>query len=152
VNFLDTSRHYGFGRSEERSGAVIGEQGSLPEGLVISTKLDRGPEINALIPLAPDLADAAQHLGRDAVILHDGIPIAKTAELPLDHKGPDPFGGFVQQGGAGFLVRTVLSGIKCAQRRKGLFDLAAQVSESLRLLLEDFIVEYAPSGLWVEAG
>jgi hypothetical protein len=117
---------------------------------VISTKLDRDPETNVLISFAPDLADAAQHLGRDAVFLHDGIPIAKTAELPLDHKGPDPFGGFVQQGGAGSLVRTVLSGIKCAQRRKGLFDLAAQVSESLRLLLEDFAVEYAPSGLWVK--
>ncbi|MGO9744126.1 MAG: aldo/keto reductase [Roseiarcus sp.] len=40
VNFLDTSRIYGFGRSEERIGAVIRERG-LPKGFVIATKLDR---------------------------------------------------------------------------------------------------------------
>jgi D-threo-aldose 1-dehydrogenase len=41
VNFLDTSRNYGFGRSEERIGAVIAERGGLPKGFVLSTKLDR---------------------------------------------------------------------------------------------------------------
>lgn len=41
VNFLDTSRNYGFGRSEERIGEVIRERGGLPKGFVISTKLDR---------------------------------------------------------------------------------------------------------------
>jgi D-threo-aldose 1-dehydrogenase len=41
VNFLDTSRNYGFGRSEERIGDVIRERGGLPQGFVISTKLDR---------------------------------------------------------------------------------------------------------------
>ena len=41
VNFLDTSRNYGFGRSEERVGDVIRERGGLPPGFVISTKLDR---------------------------------------------------------------------------------------------------------------
>lgn len=41
VNFLDTSRNYGLGRSEERVGEVIAERGGLPEGFVISTKLDR---------------------------------------------------------------------------------------------------------------
>jgi D-threo-aldose 1-dehydrogenase len=46
VNVLDTSRIYGFGRSEERIGAVIRERGGLPEGFVISTKLDRDPETN----------------------------------------------------------------------------------------------------------
>jgi D-threo-aldose 1-dehydrogenase len=45
VNFLDTSRIYGMGRSEERIGAVIRERG-LPPGFVISTKLDRDPETN----------------------------------------------------------------------------------------------------------
>jgi D-threo-aldose 1-dehydrogenase len=44
INFLDTSRNYGFGRSEERIGDVIGERGGLPEGFVISTKLDRDME------------------------------------------------------------------------------------------------------------
>jgi D-threo-aldose 1-dehydrogenase len=46
VNFLDTARIYGFGRSEERIGAAIRERGGLPEGFVISTKLDRDPTTN----------------------------------------------------------------------------------------------------------
>jgi D-threo-aldose 1-dehydrogenase len=44
VNFLDTSRNYGMGRSEERVGQVIKERGGLPEGFVVSTKLDRDME------------------------------------------------------------------------------------------------------------
>ena len=47
ANFLDTSRIYGMGRSEERIGAVIRERGGLPPGVVLSTKLDRDPETNA---------------------------------------------------------------------------------------------------------
>ncbi len=39
--FIDTSRNYGFGRSEDRIGKVIRERGGLPEGAIISTKLDR---------------------------------------------------------------------------------------------------------------
>src|SRR5438477_3338944 len=46
VNFLDTSRLYGFGRSETRIGDVIRERGGLPPGFVISTKLDRDVEGN----------------------------------------------------------------------------------------------------------
>jgi len=41
VRFLDTSRNYGAGRSEERIGMVIRERGGLPAGAIISTKLDR---------------------------------------------------------------------------------------------------------------
>jgi D-threo-aldose 1-dehydrogenase len=41
VNFLDTSRNYGFGRSEERIGSVVRERGGLPQEFVLSTKLDR---------------------------------------------------------------------------------------------------------------
>jgi D-threo-aldose 1-dehydrogenase len=44
ANFIDTSRLYGFGRSEGRIGEVIRERGGLPEGFVLSTKLDRDPE------------------------------------------------------------------------------------------------------------
>ncbi len=47
VNFLDTSRIYGMGRSEERIGAAIRERGGLPQNFVVSTKLDRDPETNA---------------------------------------------------------------------------------------------------------
>jgi D-threo-aldose 1-dehydrogenase len=46
ANFLDTSRIYGMGRSEERIGAVIRERGGLPAGFVVSTKLDRDPKTN----------------------------------------------------------------------------------------------------------
>ncbi len=41
VNFIDTSRNYGSGRSEQRIGAEIRERGGLPAGFVLSTKLDR---------------------------------------------------------------------------------------------------------------
>ena len=41
ANLIDTSRNYGFGRSEARIGAVIRERGGLPDGFVLSTKLDR---------------------------------------------------------------------------------------------------------------
>jgi len=41
ANVIDTARNYGFGRSEERIGDVIRQRGGLPEGFVISTKLDR---------------------------------------------------------------------------------------------------------------
>ena len=44
VNFLDTSNNYGFGRSEQRVGDAIKARGGLPEGFVISTKLDRDME------------------------------------------------------------------------------------------------------------
>jgi D-threo-aldose 1-dehydrogenase len=44
VNFMDTSRNYGFGRSEQRIGAAIRERGGLPAGFVLSTKLDRDME------------------------------------------------------------------------------------------------------------
>jgi D-threo-aldose 1-dehydrogenase len=47
ANFLDTSRIYGFGRSEERIGAAIRERGGLPPGFLISTKLDRDPDTDA---------------------------------------------------------------------------------------------------------
>ena len=45
-NFLDTARNYGFGGSETRIGDAIRERGGLPEGFVISTKLDRDMETN----------------------------------------------------------------------------------------------------------
>ncbi len=44
VNFIDTSNNYGFGRSETRIGDAIRARGGLPDGFVISTKLDRDME------------------------------------------------------------------------------------------------------------
>jgi len=39
--FIDTGRNYGLGRSEERIGSAIKELGGVPDGAIISTKLDR---------------------------------------------------------------------------------------------------------------
>jgi D-threo-aldose 1-dehydrogenase len=44
INFIDTARIYGLGRSEERVGAAIRERGGLPAGFVLSTKIDRDPD------------------------------------------------------------------------------------------------------------
>lgn len=41
VNFIDTSRNYGMGRSEQRIGEVLKARGGLPKGFIVSTKLDR---------------------------------------------------------------------------------------------------------------
>jgi D-threo-aldose 1-dehydrogenase len=38
---IDSSRNYGFGRSEERIGRAVRELGGWPEGRLLSTKLDR---------------------------------------------------------------------------------------------------------------
>ena len=40
AHFIDTSRIYGRGRSEQRIGDVIRERGGLPRGFIIATKLD----------------------------------------------------------------------------------------------------------------
>ncbi len=65
VNFLDTSRNYGLGRSEARVGAVIKELGGLPPGFVISTKLDRDMETRHF-----DAARARQSLEESLAALH----------------------------------------------------------------------------------
>ena len=39
--FIDTSRNYGHGRSEERVGAMISQMNGLPRDAILSTKLDR---------------------------------------------------------------------------------------------------------------
>jgi D-threo-aldose 1-dehydrogenase len=71
VNFLDTSRIYGMGRSEERIGAVIRERGGLPPGFVLSTKLDRDPETGRF-----DGAQARRSLEQSLKILGlDRIPL-----------------------------------------------------------------------------
>jgi len=85
VNILDTSRNYGFGRSEERIGAVIRERGGLPEGFVISTKLDRDPETNRFdaAQARRSLEDSLAALGLeriDLLHLHDPEHAASAAE------------------------------------------------------------------------
>ncbi len=46
--FVDTSRNYGMGRSEERVGRAIAELGGIPEGCVVATKIDRDMDTNRL--------------------------------------------------------------------------------------------------------
>ncbi|MGZ9165871.1 MAG: aldo/keto reductase [Anaerolineales bacterium] len=41
INYLDTAAGYGDGESERRIGIVLRELGGLPEGFVLSTKVDR---------------------------------------------------------------------------------------------------------------
>jgi D-threo-aldose 1-dehydrogenase len=65
VNFLDTSRNYGMGRSEARIGSVIKELGGLPAGFVVSTKLDRDMET-----LRFDAARARKSLEESLAALH----------------------------------------------------------------------------------
>jgi len=65
VNFIDTSRNYGMGRSEARVGQVIKERGGLPEGFVVSTKLDRDFATNRL-----DAARARRSLEESLEALH----------------------------------------------------------------------------------
>jgi D-threo-aldose 1-dehydrogenase len=45
IGFLDTSRNYGMGKSEDRIGALIRERG-LPKNFIISSKLDRNMTTN----------------------------------------------------------------------------------------------------------
>jgi D-threo-aldose 1-dehydrogenase len=76
VNFLDTSRNYGFGRSEERIGKAIRALGGLPEGFVISTKLDRNMETNRFdaARARESFEESCEALGMDRlqlVHLHD---------------------------------------------------------------------------------
>ncbi len=73
VNFLDTSRNYGLGESENRIGAVIRERGGLPAGFVLATKLDRDMETGRFDAdrARRSLEESLETLGLDRVqILH----------------------------------------------------------------------------------
>lgn len=72
VNCLDTSNNYGFGRSEERIGAVIRERG-LPDGFVLATKIDRDMETGRLDAdrVRQSLEESLNRLGLDHIpLLH----------------------------------------------------------------------------------
>lgn len=86
TNFLDTSRNYGFGRSEQRIGEVIGERGGPPAGFVISTKLDRDGETNRFDGAVArrSLEESLRALGLDRIHLlhlHDPEYAASLAEI-----------------------------------------------------------------------
>jgi D-threo-aldose 1-dehydrogenase len=86
VNFLDTSRIYGFGRSEERIGDVIRERGGLHQNFVLSTKLDRDPTTNKFdaAQARRSLEQSLAALGVDRVHLlhlHDPEHAASLEEI-----------------------------------------------------------------------
>ena len=86
TNFLDTSRIYGFGRSEELIGKVIRDRGGLPEGFVISTKLDRDAETNRFdaAQARRSVEQSLRALGLDRVHLlhlHDPEHAASLSEV-----------------------------------------------------------------------
>src|SRR4029079_19345255 len=85
ANILDTSRIYGFGRSEQRIGDVIRERGGLPDSFVISTKLDRDSKTNRFdaAEARRSLEQSLSALGLDRIHLlhvHDPEHAASLAE------------------------------------------------------------------------
>ncbi len=86
ANFLDTARTYGEGRSEELVGRAIRELGGLPEGFVISTKLDRDPRTRRFdaAQARRSLEESQESLGIerfDVLHLHDPEHAADLAEV-----------------------------------------------------------------------
>ena len=83
--FIDTSRNYGMGRSEERVGAVLLEMNGLPRDAVISTKLDRDADDRFSRDQARRSLEAslkALHLDRfDILHLHDPEHCADVDEV-----------------------------------------------------------------------
>ncbi len=73
INVLDTSRNYGFGRAEERIGAVFSDLGGKPDGLILSTKVDRHDDTNRFdaAQVRRSFEQSLEALGLDRVdILH----------------------------------------------------------------------------------
>ena len=116
ANFIDTARNYGLGRSEERIGAAIRERGGLPEGFVISTKLDRDFETSMFDAVPrPTLArakpeDAGARTGRSPAparsrareLVRRGDRQGRRARRTLPHQGGGAGEGRGARGRPGF--------------------------------------------------
>jgi len=90
VNFMDTCRNYGFGRSEQRIGAVVRERRALPAGFVLSTKLDRDMETGRFdgAQARRSLEESLETLGVDRVqILHLHDPEHSSEMRDVTRKG-----------------------------------------------------------------
>lgn len=86
VNCLDTSNNYGMGRSETRIGQAIRARGGLPDGFVISTKLDRDMDTGRFDAARArrSLETSLARLGVDSVgllHLHDPEHAADLSEI-----------------------------------------------------------------------
>jgi len=89
VNFLDTSNCYGFGRSEQRIGDALRERGGLPEGFVLSTKIDRDMETGRLDAsrVRESLEESMTRLGLDTIPmlhLHDAEHVRDLKEVTAE--------------------------------------------------------------------
>ncbi|ANN57170.1 oxidoreductase [Mesorhizobium loti NZP2037] len=84
--FIDTSRNYGLGRSEERLGLVFRELGGLPRHCVLATKIDRDFETNRLdaTRVRRSVEDSLEALGLDrlqVLHLHDPEHCADLSDI-----------------------------------------------------------------------
>ena len=73
VNFVDTSRNYGMGRSEERLGLALKEKQNLSADLIISSKLDRDMKTNVF-----DFAQARKSF-------EQSLNALKVEQIPILH-------------------------------------------------------------------
>jgi D-threo-aldose 1-dehydrogenase len=91
LNFLDTSAGYGGGESERRIGIAIREEGGLPPGFVLATKIDPDPITNDFSgdQALRSVEESMGRLGLDTlplVHLHD--PERITFEQAMAGDGP----------------------------------------------------------------
>lgn len=89
VNFLDTSNNYGLGRSEQRIGAAIQDRGGLPDGFVLSGKLDRDMETGRFDAsrVRQSIEESLTRLGLDSIPLlhlHDPEHARDLKEITAD--------------------------------------------------------------------
>lgn len=105
ANSLDTSRNYGFGQSETRIGKVIARRG-LPEGFVLSTKLDR------------DMTTRRFDAARARQSLEESLTALGLSRLPLLHlHDPEHAADLDEITGKGGALDTLIS-----FREEGLVD------------------------------
>ncbi len=123
--FLDTSRLYGLGRSEERVGAAIRDLGGLPADAVISTKLDRDPDT-----LRFDAAEARRSV--EASLKALGLPKVHVLHL----HDPEHARDLAEIAGPGGAIEEMFR-----MKEEGLADavgLAAGVVDVMMPLIRDF--------------
>ncbi len=103
VNLLDTSNNYGSGRSEERIGNYLREIGGLPDGFVLSTKLDRDMQTGRFdaARVGQSLEESLGRLGIDRIPLlhlHDPEHARDLAEITADGGALDELFKLREQG------------------------------------------------------
>jgi D-threo-aldose 1-dehydrogenase len=91
IRFLDTSNNYSDGESERRIGAALAAAGGLPDGFVLSTKVDRDHDGTFDAGrVRRSLEDSLERLGLDRIqllFLHDP-EFAMTFEEAMAPGGP----------------------------------------------------------------